>query len=494
VRAGKKKTVATLQETGRERYRRSLEAAIVVILGGLYGVILTGDYFLYWSPVRGRSLEVLLVALVAVLAVARLSLSFDLWAIVRVRLHWVALGAIVVAGLALRLRVYNFGLPALPGDDGSIVDAAWGMLRTGDYNPHSSSLPSLYVYVEAATYMLRFLWGVSGGLFSKLDMAKAADFYSWGRLITAAFGASTIYIVYLAGRRLYSRSIGLLASFLLAFSWLHAAASNTISPDAPAAFLVVVAAFGFSLIMTEKGLSQRQVTWLYFVCGGAIGLAGAMRLSMLLAAALIPVALVLTRSGGSAVPLAATPAAEVDQKEPDDVSEAAGRHWRRLIVFGLMGIVAGFLAGNPYALLDLPSFLNGLATLMQAHGFVSIIGLRPGMPLREAAGYFSRLDFGLLAAAVVGVALAVWRRRRTDLLVLAFPVIFFFVVASCKGDFSWVLVPLLPFSAILAALAIDQVFGQQGLAGRALWARLGPWASVFPWLASIFLVAVTLVH
>lgn len=447
---------------------RALELGLTILVGAFYALLLTGDYFVGWSPLRGRALGAILVFFIAAGVITRLSLSFQLVTMLRQQIHLIVLGLILVLGLAVRVYPLDFGLPTpSPAEEASIAGAAWRVLTTGDYNLHSFSLPGPYVYVQAGAFALSFLAGVSGGIYARLEMASVADFYTWARLITAVFGVATVYLVYLIGVRLYKRSIGLLSSFLLAFSFLHAQYSNAISPDVPAAFLVTVAVLCLSVVLCSTPIAGSRRVALFGAAGVAIGLAAAVRYSMIVGILVLAVAYFLTgRSDGR----------------------------RRLdLILGLAGVVAGFLAGAPFVLLDLPGFSSGLAGLAQAHGFRGVLGLPPNAPLAEMGTYLLGVDFGVLLAALVGAAIASVRHRRNDLLVLSFPVLFFVLASSYQGDFAHVLVPVMPFGAILAARAIDWLFGRGARLSQRLARLVGRGTAAIPWIAAGALVGVSLV-
>ena len=83
-------------------------------------------------------------------------------------------------------------------DEPEVMDRAVRMVQTGDFNPHFFDYPSLYMYVQAAVVVARFLFGAMRGEWSSLAQAcRPTDFYLWGRAVTAILGTATCSVLYL---------------------------------------------------------------------------------------------------------------------------------------------------------------------------------------------------------------------------------------------------------------------------------------------------------
>ena len=66
------------------------------------------------------------------------------------------------------------------------MNRAVAMVKTGDFNPRFYDYPGLYLYVQSAVVVVRFLAGATGGEWASLDQAHAPTFYLRGRAVTAA--------------------------------------------------------------------------------------------------------------------------------------------------------------------------------------------------------------------------------------------------------------------------------------------------------------------
>ena len=87
-----------------------------------------------------------------------------------------------------------------------------------------------------------------------------------GRLLSAAFGVITVYLVYRLGRLLYNRTAGLIAALLLAVMPYHVIVSRQVLLDGPMTLFSVLA-----LYAVAKYATTGERTWLY-ATGAAMGL------------------------------------------------------------------------------------------------------------------------------------------------------------------------------------------------------------------------------
>src|SRR5262249_6917093 len=108
-------------------------------------------------------------------------------------------------------------------------------------------------------------------------------FFLLGWTLSTVFGAATLGICYLLGRRLFSPAHGLLAAALLACTFLHVRDSALATVDVPMTFFVVLSLLGAANVL------RRGRTRDYLLAGVAAGLATATKYS----AVLVPIALLV---------------------------------------------------------------------------------------------------------------------------------------------------------------------------------------------------------
>jgi 4-amino-4-deoxy-L-arabinose transferase-like glycosyltransferase len=350
--------------------------------------------------------------------------------------EFIILGIIVLIGAAVRVWGLNFGLPyAYHPDESRFVMSGVQMLQTGDFNPGWFYQPSLYTYVVLGGQVLFFLWGVTRGWFTTTADVFKPDYFYMGtlpqpeqywltRLLTVAFALLTLFLVYRLTRRLFERRAALIAVALLAISQLHVSSSHFITTDVPLTFFVVLAVW-FCWDVYEQGRGRD-----YILAGLIIGLACSTKYSA------YPIVLTLLAAIG-------------------------GRWWTRrdvslwLLFIAGLSTAAGFLIGTPYALLDLPNFLNGVAYEVRHNvvlGHTGYEGNTFGWYLARLLGSSERwitlLSLGALILAAVRRQWRVWW-------LAVFPIAYLLVMGRNLVRFERYLVPMIPFLAMLSGYILS---------------------------------------
>lgn len=341
---------------------------------------------------------------------------------------------VVILAAAATLRVWNIGggIPDAVGvDEPQIMERVVRMMKTGDFNPHFFDWPSLTFYLQLVVACFTFLSGAMAGKWSHLDHVSAADFYFNGRLLTAALGTATVWLVYRAGLR-WGRTQALLAAALLAVVPYHVRESHFVLTDVPAGLLTTLV-----LVLTLRA-RERPGLRAFALAGLAAGLAASAKYNGLIAI-VMPLLTAWVASGAAAV-----------------------RVQRTVVILAAAGL--GFLVGTPYAVLDLPAFLNDYARLAEI--FARERGGEPGWSiyLKHLALALGRPAFYL---ALVGLAGALWRTVRGPgrlrwAQLAAFPVVYFHVMANSYQIYGRYLMPLLPFASLLAAASLTALLGVVG--------------------------------
>jgi 4-amino-4-deoxy-L-arabinose transferase-like glycosyltransferase len=331
--------------------------------------------------------------------------------------------AILAVAAVLRFWGLGAGLPHAPGvDEPEIMNRAVGMMKTGDFNPYFFDYPSLYIYVQLIAATIQFLLGATAGTWRSLQDVNAADFYFWGRAITAMLGTLTVLLVYLAGMRWGTRH-ALFAAGLMAVVPLHVRESHFVLTDVPVTFFVAL-----TFVLTLRAGEQARAG-AFLWAGVAAGLAAGTKYTG---------ALVLV------LPLVAT--WMTPGTKPSRVAGALA---------ALGGFFIAYFLVAPYTILDLPAFLNGYAKLAGSYS-----GEPPGAGWPIAFKHLSMsLQWPAMLAILGGVVFATVRalrgpgRLRWTIAVL-FPLLYFWFVSRQSLIFGRYLLPLLPFACVLAGAAI----------------------------------------
>lgn len=334
------------------------------------------------------------------------------------------LAAIITVAAGLRFWGLGAGIPhSLGVDEPELMNRAVQMMRTGDFNPHFFDYPGFYIHLQLVVCTLRFLVGATAGEWASLNQVSPADFYLWGRGLTAVLGTATVLLLYQAGMRWGTRCAALGAG-LLAVMPLHVRESHFVLTDVPVTFFVTLA-FVLSLRAHEAGRASA-----FALAGAAAGVAAATKYP-----------------GGLAVLLPLI-----------GVWMTPGARPSRLIAgLAVLGAsIAAFLVAAPYTVLDLPGFLNGYARLA---GYYS--GSAPADPIWQV--YLKHLRNALHWPAalmvIAGLLLGTVRAIRGPgqarwTLAVVFPLVFFWFVSRQTLIYARYLMPMIPFVCMLAAAAV----------------------------------------
>lgn len=337
----------------------------------------------------------------------------------------IGLAAVMVAAVLLRFWNLGHGIPyAIGVDEPEIMERVVHMMRTADFNPHFFHYPGFYFYVQLIAACARFITGAMGGLWISLDQVSAADFYFWGRAVTALFGSATVFLVHQIGQRWGARH-ALLAAGLMALNPYHVRESHYVLTDVPLTFFTTL-----TLLLTLRA-HEKATPGAFAWAGAAAGLAAA------------------TKYNGAAVLLVPLIAAWMTPSE---------KHARIVQALTATGACMGaFLVAAPYTVLDLPAFLNGFGQLM-AWFAPRTRGGEPGwlIYLKHLRG---SLQWPALVLACGGLGFGIWRSatgpgRVRWLLIVVFPLVFFYMIATRYQIYGRYLLPILPFLCVLAANAV----------------------------------------
>lgn len=332
--------------------------------------------------------------------------------------------SIVVAAAALRLWNIGAGIPYAVGpDEPQVMNRVAHMMKTGDFNPHFFDWPTLTFYLNLAVSCLTFLLGAMRGAWSHLDQVSAAELYLTGREFTALAGAATVALTFVAGRR-WGSPVALIAAGLMAVIPGHVRESHFVLTDVPTALFTTIALY------VALRAHERQTRAAFLWAGVAAGLAASSKYNGAIAI-VMPLVVIFGSRGGVALMTQRT-------------------------VVVLAGMVAGFLAGTPYAVLDLPAFLNDYARL--AASFARERGGDPGWWI-YMKHLSSNLAWPAFVAALAGLVLAARQGvsgpdRVRAWTVVAFAAVYFTVMARSYQIYGRYMLPLYPVLSICAGIGV----------------------------------------
>ncbi len=349
--------------------------------------------------------------------------------------HNILLALIVV--LALGVRVYGINFPLYHWDErltfSDVFFAVGNNLEMLTYE-HGSLL----------TYILLFLWYPLIAL-AHQTMPGAFEFFrvyyqdpSWlaltGRLVSAVASTGSVLAVYVLGRRFYHRTVGLVAAFFLASTFLDIAESHYMRVYALTTLFSVLALF-FSIKILEDSRIRN-----YLLAGLFAGLGAAAQYTVVFL--IVPLvtahAIVTWRNWGAA---------------------ARRRLFSKEILIGLDSAGMAFFAATPYALIQFPAWAGYMKWFVLNRAAVTWVSPE-GQPVwlfyltEHLAG---GMGLALESVALMGVLYLLYRRRSRDLILLIFPALLFLTLNGGPNYARYAL-PLLPVLSIAAANILYDFF------------------------------------
>lgn len=339
----------------------------------------------------------------------------------------IAVAAVLLLAAALRVWGLLHDLPfSYFGDELHFMRRAMAM-GTGDLNPHWFHKPAFLMYLLAFCYGVYFALGALTGRFESTAefgahfLFEPGPFLLIGRLVVAAAGVATVYVVYRIGRKVYGTPwAGIAAAAVAAVLAPMVSSSLSIKSDVPCGLWMALSVWAY--LGTRDSPRSRPLILASLLAGVAMG-------THYYGVVLVPAYLVLEAIRGF----------------------SPGVPWRtvagRCLLAGLFFFVGFFLA-SPYNFLD-PTWGRetwrgiekslGLAEQPVVHYDPdSAREFKPGAEAwGGAAGAFVALvasrgvlgiALSLLALLGLGAALARRETRWYGLLVLI-PCLFFFLAA-----------------------------------------------------------------
>ncbi|MBV9818614.1 MAG: glycosyltransferase family 39 protein [Solirubrobacterales bacterium] len=345
------------------------------------------------------------------------------------RRHRVVLVALLAITLALRLWGIKQGLPYSYNSDEATHFVPRAIAYFGhDYNPQYFLNPPAYSYL---LHIVFELWFGSADATRRLFVSDPTTVFVVARVVAAVLGTMAVWLTYLAGRRLFGRTAGLVAAAIFGLAFLPIFYSHLALNDVPTLAPVALALYGVAGIV-------RNGSWRdYAIAGVGIGLGAATKYT-----GGITIVCLLGAFAGDAV--SGTPLQSV-----------------RRVLGAVACALLAFVAANPYSVLDYSAFHAGVTLQQSLAGGADPIKL--GTTTTSGTAYYLwTLTWGLgwvpaIAAAGGAGLLLVRRWLALAAVLLPAPIAFIIFMGDQQRFFARWLLPVFEIVSLLAGYAIVEV-------------------------------------
>jgi hypothetical protein len=352
------------------------------------------------------------------------------WRLPRVRVSGYTLALLPLLGGAFVLRVWGVahGLPyAFNSDENAhFVPHAIGMFTT-DWDPMYYVNPAAYTNVLHIVFALWF--GGREGV-SRTFAMDPGQVFIVARVTSAVLGTIAVWLLYLAGARLFDRRVGLLAAGLLGVSFLPVFYSHLALNDVPTLAPIALSLYGTAGVLREGRVRD------YLIAGVGLGIACATKYT----------------GGIVLLPLIGATVAQF-------LAPGGHRPATRGVVLAGVAALAAFVATNPYALIEFDQFRAGLSHQQTAaDDALGKLGLTQD---NGVAYYLWTFTWGMgwvpLIAAIAGTVLVLRDERRLAGVLAPAVILFVLFMGSQTRFFGRWLMPVFPMVAVLASYFVLEI-------------------------------------
>jgi 4-amino-4-deoxy-L-arabinose transferase-like glycosyltransferase len=357
------------------------------------------------------------------------------------------LGFLLLAAFGLRLLGIGFDLPYLMHpDEDAVIMPAINILKTGDWSPTRMEYGTFHVYLLTAVFATVFALAAQDGRIATVDQLPLfergtipavyanPEYFVAARLVSAVFGTLFVLVVYMLGRRLGNQQQGLIAAAVAAF--LPALVVNDHFATTDSALMFWVALSLYLLLRTYDNWENND--WLAYAGAGFVcGLAASTKYNgIVLAVPLLLVPLFRARS--------------LDE----------WLSWR--VIAGPLAMLGGFLAGTPYALLDLPKFLYWFGYSLHLY---AAPGREATMPvwLWHLRHHLTNPHMPIIVLGVIGLVLSFWHWGiKRAVIVNSFAVVLWIAILGQSNAQTRMWLPGASLFILWAALVLDILISRVG--------------------------------
>ncbi len=360
---------------------------------------------------------------------------------------------ILLVAALLRFGGTNPGYSPYHSDEPAIYGSALEMVKNSTLDPGRYDYPATAMLINAFFYKfffipLNWVWFYLTHIVDLIDGIiklppvpreidrvfnlhiigeRGINAMFWGRYITALFGLGSVFLVYVLGKNLFKKEIGLIAAFFLAFNFRHVLNSHITLPDIYNSFFLLLS------LITTLAFWKSPTKKNYLLAGLAVGLSFSIKYQ---AHAFLPFILVHLYIAFK------------------DGKFSIKRFLNLYAIASVLMIPIVFAITNPYYLIHFNQALASNLDDYRKYGIgTNTLNLFP-------ISYIYHIDFGppLFFATLIGIILS-FREFRKFLFLLSALSYFFFIFTyySRGGFYIRNIIPANPILLLFAAYAVWRV-------------------------------------
>ena len=341
----------------------------------------------------------------------------------------------IVLGLAAIVRFWGlgFGLPYAHSRPDEVATAGPAVAcLVGNCRPPDFYYPSLFIYSLAGLYLAFYAvtrplgWYSSVTAFADSRRETLGPFFYLGRGLSALMGTLTVWWLYVLGRTLFDRTVGLVAALFLSMSLLHVRDSHFSTTDITMTALIVLAVL--ITVRWEQAGTLRNAA----LAGLATGLAASAKYNGLGTGVSFLMAMIMRIVNAGA------------QWRSEAIRVGVGA-----LLFGA-GLLVAFFGTTPYILIEWDRFLHDAAVRGAGLARPHSVQLPPGWITHATVSLPAALGWPVYIASLGGTIGLLATRFRQAAVVLAFPAAYYLVSGNLDTVFARYSLPLVPFLALNA--------------------------------------------
>ena len=348
---------------------------------------------------------------------------------------------VCAVALVLRLIGLRYGLPALYNpDEVAIMSRALAFAKRA-LNPQNFLYPSFYFYALFGWEALTAVWSIATGAaasfadFQRQFFLDPSRVYVSGRLLTALSGTATVVAVFALARRVAGNVAATSAALFMAVSPLAVRDAHYVKHDVPVTLLIVLSYLTYERLWRQPA--------------GLAGRRGSDLRRLMCAAAMTGVAF----STHYYTIFLAVPLAWSALRGASDMAQAARR-------IALAALVSGaiFFVLSPFVLAEPAVALRDIRANQQivVDRAVGTLGYAQTAARYAMLLWHDSMGWPVIVLSLAGGVIFARTQRQTAAWLLAFTVPFLFFIAGTYPA-SRYLIPVLPFVAVFAGIAVEAV-------------------------------------